>query len=309
MKKEKFFWLLTAALALVMGFVPELGSGMFAVLALPFTALGWALRRLSLTGAVGNGLALVGYAAACASPLLLWLRSKRRTEDRLLFLLPPVLAVVLYYMVNPGLRPFMLEGAAGDGVYAAAVWSILMTWAVLKLLYSREWSLERNIYRGLRWFLLLCAAGCVISCFGTGTARLLYLLRQNRENLGRVFTGADIAFMALSYLVAAAEKGLAALVLHRGAKLLRELERSPFSEESVAAANGVSALCRSCLAILCLLCLFLNLTQVLAANLLHNVSVSVSVPLLGLAVCFVMLAVTKLLVRGKELKDDNDLFV
>ena len=79
--------------------------------------------------------------------------------------------------------------------------------------------------------------------------------------------------------------------------------------ESVAAANGVSDLCRSCLAIMCLLCLFLNLAQVLAASLLHNVSVSVSVPLLGLAVCFVMLAVTKLLVRGKALQDDNDLFV
>ena len=30
MKKERLFWILTAALALVMGFVPELGSGMFA---------------------------------------------------------------------------------------------------------------------------------------------------------------------------------------------------------------------------------------------------------------------------------------
>ena len=203
----------------------------------------------------------------------------------------------------------MMQGLAGDGVYAAAVWSILMTWAVLKLLYSREWSLERNIYRGLRWFLLLCAAGCVIKCFGTGTARLMHLLRLNRENLGRVFTGADIAFMALSYLVVAVENGLAALVLHRGAGLLRELEHDPFGESSVAAADGVSALCRNCLAIMCLMCLFLNLAQVLVTPLLHNVSVTVTVPLMGMAVCFLMLAVTNLLVRGKALKDDNDLFV
>ena len=54
MKKEKLFWILTAALALVMGFVPELGSGLFTVLALPFTALGRMLRWLSLAGAVGN---------------------------------------------------------------------------------------------------------------------------------------------------------------------------------------------------------------------------------------------------------------
>ena len=42
---------------------------------------------------------------------------------------------------------------------------------------------------------------------------------------------------------------------------------------------------------------------------LMNIHVSVSFPVMGMAVCFAMLAVTKLLVRGKALKDDNDLFV
>ena len=88
MKKEWLFWILTAALALAMGFVPELGSGLFAVLALPFVALGRMLRWLSLTGAVGNGLALVGYAAACASPVLLWLRPLKRKQNRKILEIP-----------------------------------------------------------------------------------------------------------------------------------------------------------------------------------------------------------------------------
>ena len=42
---------------------------------------------------------------------------------------------------------------------------------------------------------------------------------------------------------------------------------------------------------------------------LVDVQMELAVPVMGVAVCFAMLAVTKLLVRGKELKDDNDLFV
>ena len=53
----------------------------------------------------------------------------------------------------------------------------------------------------------------------------------------------------------------------------------------------------------------LNVAQILLTPLLQNISVTVTVPVAGLAVCFAMLAVTKLLIRGKELKDDNDLFV
>ena len=42
MKKERLFWILTAALALAMGFVPELGSGLFA-LCLPSACPSFAL--------------------------------------------------------------------------------------------------------------------------------------------------------------------------------------------------------------------------------------------------------------------------
>ena len=52
-----------------------------------------------------------------------------------------------------------------------------------------------------------------------------------------------------------------------------------------------------------------NLAQILLTPILHNISASLTVPVMGLAVCFAMLAVTKLLVRGKALKDESDLFV
>ena len=313
MKKKNRFRVLVAVVALASAaavFAPMMGGGFWGLLSLPFTAVGWVLRELSLSGAVGNGLSIVLYMLLCAVPLVFWWRSKRRTEDAMLLLLPLELALVLYYMVNPNLRPAMMRDTVGDAIYAAALWSTVLTWCVLKLLYSDEWGLEKNIYKVLRLFLLLCAASCLIECFGTGTARIVNTLQTQKQLAGQlIYHGMDLAFMILAYLVAAAEYGFAALVLYRGAELLEELERDPFGAECVEVANQVSRTCRDALTVTCLSCLLLNLAQILMTPLMHNISVSVTVPVVGLAVCFAMLAVTKLLVRGKELKDDNDLFV
>ena len=310
MKRERNLLLLTAALSLVLAFVPGMGSGVMGLLALPFGAVGWCLRTLSLSGGVGNVVSIILYALICAVPLGFWWRSKRRREDWLLVLLSGVLAVVLYYMVNPNLRQSMMQNAVGDAVYAGAVWSTLMTWGVMKLLYTGAWAQERNVYRVLRIFLLLCAASCLVGCFGTGTLRIVNTLRMRREVYGSLhYTGLDIAFLVLVYLTAAVEKGLCAWVLYRGAALLEALERDPFGADCVAAAERVGRSCRDGLAIMCLTALALNIAQILFSAMLQNVSVSASIPVTGLAVCFVMLAVTRLLVRGKALKDDNDLFV
>ena len=85
MKREKWFLAAAAAVAAVMAFVPGAGSGLFGVLALPLRAVGWCLRALSLSGGLGNGVAIVLYVLVCAVPLVFWWSGKRRTEDWLLF--------------------------------------------------------------------------------------------------------------------------------------------------------------------------------------------------------------------------------
>ena len=310
MKRERNILLLTAALALILAFVPGVGNGVMGLLAVPFVTAGWGLRTLSLSGGVGNVVSILLYALICAVPLGFWWRSKRRTEDWLLVLLSGVLAVVLYYMVNPNLRQGIMQNEVGDAVYAGAVWSTLVTWGVLKLLYTGAWDREKNVYRALRIFLLLCAASCLVDCFGTGTARIVHNLRLRQAVNGSLdYTGLDMAFLMLTFLAAAVEKGLCAWVLYRGVGLLRELEEDPFGAGCVAAAERVSRSCRDCLTVMSLTALALNIAQILLAPLLRNIAVSVSIPVLGMAVCFALRTVTKLLVRGKALKDDNDLFV
>lgn len=311
MKRDRIWICVTAVLAAVMAFVPGGSGGILWALALPFTALGWVLRTLSLSGPIGNTVSILLYALICLLPLVFLWRSRRRTEDWLLLLLPLMLAVVLYYMVNPNLRSPLLQDEVGDLIYSFSVWVLLATWGVLKLLYSGKWVLENNIYRALRVFLLLCASSCLISGLGVGTANLIYQIKNYTGNIAPYFDQAPftIPFLLLDYLAELVEGALTALVLYKGVHLLYRLEADPFGEECVNAAEDVSRWCRRTLAVSCLVSLFLNLGLLLTADLVMNLSVELRFPVFGMAVAFAILAVTKLLVRGKELKDETDLFI
>lgn len=310
MKLDKLLLLAAGAAAVVLAFVPGLEGGLLGALALPFTALGWLLRTLSLSGIVGNIAALVLYGLICCIPLVFWWRGRRRTEDWLLVLLSGVLALVLYYMVNPNLRQGVWQGEMGDVVYSFPVWSTLVAWGVLKLVMTGE-VLERNIYRSLRIFLLLGAAGCLMDALGTELKNLLWYLNyySTAQYAYTPGQGATVSILFLRYMARAAEGLLTALVLCKGTVLLDALEADSFSAACVEAAEQVSRRCRSALAIITLSSLALNLGQLLIHELLMNVQMELVLPVMGMAVCFVMLAVTKLLVRGKALKDETDLFI
>ena len=311
MKKERLLLVCSAVIAGVMPFVPGLGSGFMDALSLPFTALGGCLRAMSLSGRAGNAAALILYVLVCGAPVWFWHRSRRQTADRLLLLLPLVLAVVLYYMVNPNLRGQASQNPVGDAVYACSVWSLLATWGVLKLVGSGSGHLDGNLYRALRIFLLLCAVGCLMNGIGKSVSSLRWYFGHYAGDYGFFVRNRNItlAFLTLEHLVKMAESILTAQVLCRGGALLTALEADPFSADCVRQAEKVSSKCREALVILSLSGLTVNLGQLLLATVLLDIQMEVRIPLLGLAVCFAMLAVTKLLVRGKELKDESDLFV
>ena len=309
MNKKLLILICALVILAVLAFGPA--GDILTALTLPFTALGTLLRRLSLSGGIGNAVALGLYAAACLAPLLLWWKTKRAAEDWLLVLMSAVLVLVLYVMVNPALRPGLMQSRVGDVVYAGAVWSVLITWGVLKLLRSSDRVLDGNIYAALRLFLLICAASCVLQGFGLGIAALRERITAVQE--GNTMFGVNLwptyLFFALDFAAGAMEEGLLALIFFRGAELLTELERDPYSAECVSAGQRVSIWCKRTLMAASVADLAMNLGQVFCAGMLHDVDVTVRLPISAMAVSFGMLALTRLLVQGKELKDDNDLFV
>ncbi len=299
--------------AVVIALVPTLllGKDLVALMALPFTALGELLRSLSLSGGAGNAAAIGLFALACLAPLVLWLRSEKRGADLLLAALSPVLGWVLYLMVNPGLRPQLMQNSVGDAVYAGVVWSLIISWAVLRLLRSSDRILSGNIYRALRIFLMLLAAQLLVDGIGLEFLRFRDRLEAFRQanTFPWLHLEGTLFFLYLDFVTLMAERGSLVSILNKSVDLLEELEADPYSAATVSAGALVSRWCKNTLIAVTLMDLGLNLGQVLFAEGLQNISTTVRIPAASLAVCFGILALTRLLTEGKALKDDNDLFI
>ncbi len=306
----KIFAVLAIAVLLVIGAaVLGIGDGV-AVLALPFTLLGKGLRLLSLSGTAGNVGAILLYILLCLSPLLLMIGKKRKKKDILLLICSGVLFHVLYYAVNPAYRPVILQNAAGDLAMAGAVYSVLLCWLILTLMGTFQKAGTDNIYDALRIFLLLCAAefgvGIIVSIGGCVT-RIQSIAAANTMPGLNLFP--TYGFTALSYAVTVIEYAIDIWLLCLAGKLLTQLRQDAYSESTCNVAQKLSNCCRTVLITLTLSTTGLNLLQLFCASALYNVDIAFHLPTVSIGIAFVLLALTRLLYQGKELKEDNDLFI
>lgn len=301
----------TVLICLVVGLVFLPGGEGLEVLRLPFTLAGAGLRALSISGGVGNALAIGLYVLVCLSPLALKGRRNWEKGDGWLVLCAGMMFAVVYLMINPGLRPAVMRNEVGDLVYAGAVYSVLLAWGVGRLLKATDTMGVSGIYGALRIFLTICAVELALKGVVIGAVELADQISAVRE--ANTMPGVDLTlthlFQALRYAVSALEYGLDAVVMWFGVKLLAQVEKDPYSDECVRAGTVLQDKCRLALTVIVGMTAVSNMTQALAARWLYDVDSTLRIPVLSLALVFAALALTRLLGQGKAIKDDNDLFV
>lgn len=301
----------TVLICVLVGLIFLPGGDGVELLRLPFTLAGAGLRALSLSGGLGNVMALGLYVLVCLSPLAL--KGKRRWErgDGWLVLCAGTMFAVLYLMINPGLRPAMMRNDVGELVYAGAVYSILLAWAVGRLLKATDSMGVSGIYGALRMFLIICAVELALQGVVVGAVDLADRISALRD--ANTMPGADLTmtylFQTLAYAASALEYGLDAVVMWFGVKLLKQVELDAYSDECVRAGAVLQEKCRLALTVIVGMTAVMNVSQALAAQWLYDVDSSLRIPVFSLALVFGALALTRLLDQGKAIKDDNDLFV
>lgn len=294
------------------------------VIALPFSLLGKGLRLLSLTGNTGNIAAIILYILVCLMPLALGIKRKHKLEDLLLPLCSAIMFYVMYYMINPGLRPSVMINSTGDFILSCAVYSILLSWLIIKLLRNCDSMDSGSVYRALRIFMWVCIAGLAVAIVAQLSSSLSAIGELNADNglfgldlmsaLGfATMPEADAVltsvFMLLSSAVEILENGLIICLLFLTIGLVRELEADPYGEGCCHACENISEWCKRTLAIVTLSSMALNIAQILFMSTLLNMDVSVNLPIVSLTVAFGLLALSRLLNKGKLIKEDNELFV
>ncbi len=314
MKQKTFLLLLGgvfAALMVLVLSIAGLPSVFSSVTAFPFELLGACLRALSLTGGLGNGLAVALCTALSMLPVLLALRHRGERgflgENIVLWCMGIVILLTLYSMANPAKLLAAFPFATADflplakGVMGCTVWSFFVLWMVLRLIRIFRAGNTKQLLGNLRAVLyalcLLFDAMIPLSC-GSTLVKNLSAAQQNMDGVMAV-----LGFMAssLPYLL---DIGITLALL-----TLLEAYITANHENIVKNAPALSHSCCLALGITAASTAALNVLQLLLSRFLSNVSVNVNLPIVSLAFLLLILLLSRLIVENRRLQSDNDLFI
>lgn len=283
------------------------GEMTYEAIAAPVSALGQALRGLSLSGTGGNAAAWVITLVVSLLPLIpfLLLRRKRKAmEDWVLLLLIPQLFALIYYAVNPTLidsmaAPFLPVGQLGV-ILATAV-----TWLVLAFLRALAEAPGERLAAAVGVLLTGCA---LLLAFGAG-ANQAAAWRSAAESVRSGNTG-DVSFtlimLAVLGVLRAAPYLLGAAALLWGGRLVEAVSWEPFSQDAAQLCDRTALACRMAAEAAVILALTVNLLQLMAFSLLVKVDFQVELNLLPLALAGAMFLLSRWMRQGLALREDND---
>ncbi|MBQ2895512.1 MAG: hypothetical protein IJE26_02240 [Oscillospiraceae bacterium] len=289
------------------------GHWLSTFLAFPFAPLGRLLRFLSLSGRLGDILAWLVCIGLSLLPLgLLWrLRGDRLWVDALLAPGSILLFLALYLAVNPALASRWLGpvGAMmGVELMGGAVYSVLFTWALLRLVTRME---AAEVWALGRWLLLSLGVVFILAAFGSGLAELMDQINAVRS--GNTAPGQPLglttAVLCLGYGTELLSWLLDLWVLFAALTLLDEVQRDKTGEAAVSAASELYRRGRLSLSVSLTAALVFDLLQLLLSRWLLRVHTTLRLPVFSVAFLLLMLILSRLLRENKTLRDDNDLFI
>jgi hypothetical protein len=288
-------------------------------LAFPFEQIGLGLRSLSLLGGVANTFAIILYAALSLIPVsVLFLIKKKRKlylEDALLVVLSAVSFVVLYIMVNPYiLEAYMYNGMdlyVGKNTLGGIAYSVLAGYVVLRILRILS---AADAGRVQKYLSILLYALCIIlvyNVFGISFGSLMNAIDALKAgNIGNEqYLGISYVFLVLQYLVSAMPYIMDVLIVITILDMLKVLNISRYSEAAVLSAGKLSRICIIALVVTVLSNVLFNLLQLAFLKTLYAVNSTISIPLLSIALTMAVLLLSQHIKEGKQLKDDNDMFI
>ena len=298
-------------------------SGLFSsLIAFPFEQLGVGLRWLSLSGAVGNGIAVLLYILLCLIPTGIWLffRKKQKAQkiDIMLLFLSILLFFVFYYMINPGL---INTGTMDSGKWSlgSTFYSVLFGYLLVRGLLQYTKADEGKLRKGIRILLGAVDVILVYEICGIELGSLLQNISSVRSgNTGATVSGGYITlfelnttyvFLFLHFLIKILPSILNILVIFGARKLLDLSKEAMYQEENVVFTEKLVRFCTLSLIITIVADVGFNLLQLFFRNQLYQMDYVVSIPVFSLAFVLAIQLFARYIREMQRMKKDNDLFI
>ncbi len=298
MKNKKYLLLLFLEAVGVIGITKGMGvktEGVFDLLSFPLEKSADFLGSLSLSGSVGNAIAVVIYALICLIPVFVLLfRISRKTfvkTDSILVLMSAVLFAVIYLLINPSEMGAhgMVEEAS---MVAFSFWSLLVGYLVLKFA-----EILKNT-EGKRTEKLLSV---VLKIIGA-----VFMFALCTSEFTKAEVGIVTVFSALNSVLPAL---LGIRTVFFALDLLTEFSLDRYSENTVREAEKLSRFCILALELTVGISALLSVLQLRFINELSSVNFSVEIPLVSIGFILLLLMLSGFIKESKALKEDNDSFI
>jgi len=322
MKRKPFIVFLCAEFAVLVGLsaltskYPQIFSSL---IAFPFEQIGRGLRFLSLSGGIGNGLALSIWAGLSSLPLIPalknWNTKGHKMENISLCLLSIALFIGLFNIANPGVlfsSPFDIDNRILYAVNAIIIWSVVILYVILHLIRLYQSANINELLRctkSLLYILCVLFIGIIsISC-GQKLAAILGGINHPMDIAMAIKKNSIDAVMdVISFAVALLPYLLDIIITFSSIHLLEMLIQKK-TDGLMDAAKHLSRQCCICLGLTPLSVIILNFLQLLLSNWLTDISISAQIPLMSIAFVLGIFLICQLISENLRLQADNDLFI
>ena len=293
----------------------------FNLLSFPLEQIGWGLRQLSLSGAIGNVFAFIIYLLVsfipCGVFYILKKTGKNQKIDYMLVGLSISLLFILYYMINPGLLPVSMLGG-GKVLLGGAFYSLLVAYLVFRIVTDNKAEDLKVLHKGLRTVLyivmILFAWSAVAECFINLPLAINNLQEGNSVAGDSFFFGAPdltitYTFLVLRSVVNALPNGISVVVVYFCIKALDELLTDSYSKKANQLAKKAAVFCRKSLLVIVTSSVLLNIAQLLFTDSLYQMYITVNIPIFAILFLLVIHVMARYIEENQRLKQDNDLFI
>ena len=286
----------------------------------PWEQIGLGLRRLSLSGSAGNIAAWILFLAAGALPLftMAFLRYRRKScrADYLLPLLSVSLFAGLWFFINPSYMDRYLSPMPTGGIakysLAAVIYSLFLTWILLRLVFLYEKAGQGRLLAGLRILLGLYGLVLGIGLFVQSSVEFREALRALQESN----TGSDshlvrisTLFLAIRIVIGILPTASQIALLFMMVLFLRRYEKEPFGPEASLAMKRLKAASGRLLTVALLANAGFNVLQLLCSRFLLTSFHKIPFPLSEILVMLGIRTLSFLYLESRRLKEDNDMFI
>lgn len=280
-------------------------------LGFPFVQLGALMRLISQNGRMGAAFAALIWGAVSLIPVFFALkntgRQGRGAESAALWLLSLCLFIGLWAMADGGFAEGLMPNGGAvmlpvkRAVLGGVIWSVVVMWAVFRLLRYIAGEGEKRLLRCMKWAVY---ALCVAFEFGLAFSELGGLCTAIAA------TGSDAAVFAevLSFIICAAPYVFDLLVASAGIELIALLSAGN-DAETVLAAEKLASRAKNALYVSAGAIPAYNICRVAFAGYTDTVNAHVVIMVGSLAFTLAALLLSRLITENKRLRDENDMFV